>query len=126
MIHRSTIIVILLLSLAACAQGTTPETVIRAWADAAQAGDYATAEQQMAGDDFAKFTWREPHERYRKGGRLEQYTIIDGPTATGASTTATLKWTGSMAPLCITVQVGPDGKLRPLSDYDRCAGEATR
>jgi hypothetical protein len=121
---RCTLILSLLVSLAACGQTMTPDSVIRAWADAAQAGDYATAEQSMAGDHFARMTWREPHERYRQAGRLQHYTIADGPTTTGDSTTATLRWTGSMAPLCITVQVGPDGKLRPLSDYDRC-GEAT-
>jgi hypothetical protein len=113
-------LVILMLTLVSCQQATTPDTVIRAWADAAQAGDYATAEQYMAGDDFAKMTWREPHKRYQKGGRLQAYTVVAGPTTTGQSTNATLRWTGSMAPLCITVQVGPDGTLMPLSDYERC------
>ena len=118
--HRTLIHLALLLSLTACQQATTPDTVIRAWADAAQQGDYATAEALMAGDDFAKMTWREPHTRYRNGGRLEAYSFVDSPTVTGQSTTATLRWTGSMEPLCITVQVGPDSKLTPLSDYERC------
>jgi hypothetical protein len=113
-------ILALLLGLAACGQATSPDTVIRAWADAAKAGDYATAERLMTGDDFAKMTWREPHERYRNAGRLQQYDLIDGPTTTGGSTTATLRWSGSMAPLCITVQVDQAGHLTPISDYDRC------
>ena len=118
--RRSIHILLLILALTACAQGRSPETVIQTWADAAQAGDYATAEALMTGDAFAKMTWREPHIRYHKAGRLQQYTLIDSPTPTGASHTATLRWTGSMAPLCITVQVGADGLLTPLSDYHRC------
>jgi hypothetical protein len=118
--RRSTLILLLISVLTACAQQRSPATVIETWADAAKAGDYATAEALMTGDDFAKMTWREPHIRYHKAGRLEQYTMIDGPTATGQSHTATLRWTGSMAPLCITVQVGADGLLTPLSDYARC------
>jgi hypothetical protein len=121
---RTVFLTLALAVLAACgpAAAPAPEAVIRAWADAAKVGDYATAQQLMTGDDFAKMTWREPSEGYRKGGRLQDYTIVDGPTATGQSTNATLRWTGSMAPLCITVQVGPDGKLTPLSDYKRCEG----
>ncbi|HEX6291288.1 MAG TPA: hypothetical protein VFZ66_19045 [Herpetosiphonaceae bacterium] len=126
MVRRTMIIVPLLLSLAACGQARTPESTIRAWADAAKAGDYASAEALMAGDDFARMTWREPHTRYHRAGRLQQYELIEGPTTTGQSTNATLRWTGSMAPLCITVQVGPDGKLSPISDYRRCTGEASR
>ena len=114
------ILLTLLLALTACGQTTTPDTVIRAWADAAQVGDYATAEALMAGDDFAKMTWREPHRRYRDAGRLQEYTIAEGPTATGQSHTATLRWTGNIEPICITVQVDGAGKLTPLSDYDLC------
>jgi hypothetical protein len=119
---RTVFLTLALAVIAACgpAAAPAPEAVIRAWADAAKAGDYATAQQSMAGDDFAKMTWREPHERYRKAGHLQEYTIVDGPTATGQSTTATLRWTGSAEPTCITVQVGPDGKITPLSDYDVC------
>lgn len=118
--RRSIPILFLLLSVTACAQGRSPETVIQTWADAAKAGDYATAEALMTGDAFAKMTWREPHIRYHTAGRLQQYTVINGPTAAGASHTATLRWTGSMAPMCITVQIGADGLLTPLSDYARC------
>lgn len=118
--RRSILLCLLLLLLAACGPGATPEATIRAWADAAQQGDYATAEALMTGDSFAKMTWREPSERYRKAGRLQQYELVGEPERAGQSTNATLRWTGSMAPVCITVQVGADGKLTPLSDYDRC------
>ncbi len=121
---RTMFLILTLAVLAACgpAAAPAPEAIIRSWADAAKVGDYTTAQQLMAGDDFAKMTWREPHERYRKAGHLQEYTIVDGPTAAGQSTTATLRWTGSAAPACITIQVGQDGKLTPLSDYDRCKG----
>ena len=118
--RQSRLSLCLLLALTACAQNHSPETGIQTWADAAKAGDYATAEALMTGDAFMKMTWREPHERYRKAGRLQQYTLIDGPTPAGASHTAMLRWTGSLAPLCITVQVGANGRLIPLSDYTRC------
>lgn len=118
--RRSIALLFLFLALTACAQGRSPKTVIRAWADAAKAGDYTTAEQLMTGDAFTKMTWREPHTRYRNAGRLQNYTLADGPTATGASHTATLRWTGNIEPMCITVQVDQAGKLTPLSDYDLC------
>ena len=118
--RRSIHILLLILALTTCAQGRSPETVIQTWADAAKASDYATAEGLMTGDAFAKMTWREPHIRYHKAGRLQQYTIAEGPTATGQSHTATLRWTGNIEPLCITVQVDEGGKLTPLSDYDLC------
>lgn len=122
---RRSSVFLALLALTACGPGATPEATIRAWADAAKAGDYATAESLMRGDDFAKLTWREPHIRYRKAGRLQQYELLGEPITTGQSTTATLRWTGNIAPLCITVQVDTNGKLRPRSDYHVCPGEVT-
>ena len=41
-------------------------------------------------------------------------------TACIGTTPATLRWTGTMEPLCMTMHVGPDGKLMPRSDYERC------
>lgn len=111
----------LLILVSACGAGrTASEEVIRRWADAATEGDYAASKALMGMDPFMEEMWQTMNEPFRVKGRLQAYTIVDGPSRVGQSTNAMLRWTGSEAPLCLRVQVSPDGKLFVLSNYEQC------
>ena len=123
----------------------TPPTqaqILERWATATQQGDYATAETYMA-PDFIRTLWQDRTLTFMRQGRMGMYHILN-QHQTGSSLTATLYWhteAGTMPgmdhgqavpagdatplstePLCIQVQVGPDGLVTPLSDYHPCRG----
>ena len=123
----------------------TPPTqaqILAQWATATQQGDYATAERAMA-PDFIRTLWQDRTMTFMRQGRMGMYHLLNR-RQTGTSLTATLYWhteAGTMPgmdqgkampagdatplstePLCIQVQVGPDGLVTPLSDYHPCRG----
>ena len=114
------------------------EQVLIAWATATQQGDYATAERAMP-QDLTRLLWQDRTAFFARQGRLGMFHIVSERWA-GTSLTATLYWhahmdtpalpgstvTGpdrSTEPLCLQVQVGRDGTIRPLTDYHACQPE---
>ncbi len=110
----------ILITLCACGSNAGPRAVITRWADAARIGDYATAKQMMGMGEFLNEMWQGLHEGYRKGGRLQAYSIVDGPVPVGKSANAVLRWTGNDEPLCVTVQVTPEHTITVQSNYAEC------
>lgn len=98
-----------------------PEQVVRAWADAAGAGDVTTTAQLMGSTSgWSGDYWNERILYEHDHGYLGTYTITR-LAATGASATAALRWTGAGArDLCLALQVGPDGTVTPLGDFHWC------
>ena len=124
----------------------SPRQILQRWADATQQGDYTTAESYMQ-PDFLRTLWQDRTTSFMRQGRMGMYHILQ-QQQTGQSLTATLYWhteTGSGAmpgmandtrmpasdaakpmsttPLCMQVQVGPDGKVTPLTDYHDCTAQ---
>jgi hypothetical protein len=116
--------------------------ILERWATATQRGDYATAATYMA-PDFIRTLWQDRTMTFMRQGRMGMYHLLNR-RQTGNSLTATLYWHTeatampgmdqgkavpagdatplSTEPLCLQVQVGPDGKVTPLSDYHPCRG----
>ncbi len=117
---KRTVLAALLVTLSACGGNAGPKAVITRWADAAKVGDYATAKQMMGMGEFLNEMWQGLHEGYRNGGRLQAYTIVDGPVPVGKSANAVLRWIGKDEPLCVTVQVSPDEQITVVSNYAEC------
>lgn len=113
---------------------TNQHKTLEAFATATQNGDYATAKSMLALGSFAQLYWQDRTSMFAQQGRMGMVHILH-PTQTGKSLTAVLSWhtqamngtpmaNGKMStdPLCMTVQVGPDGKITPLTDYHACTG----
>ena len=100
---------------------SAPEPVVRAWANAAQQGDIATALTLMgnSGGWDADY-WRGRMLKEHADGLLDSYTITR-LAAAGQSTTAMVHWTGQgERDLCVALQVGPDGRVTVLEDFHWC------
>jgi hypothetical protein len=97
----------------------TPEAVGKVWGDAVLANDFTVLRSIMQGDEFMFSVWAGQVQEAKERQRLEAYTIT-GTRAAGTSTDVMMTWTGAGAPICTTIQVGPDGKIVLYSGIYYC------
>jgi hypothetical protein len=125
-------------------------TTLQRWADATQKGDFATAETLMHVDPLIQELWLEQTRSYQYQGRMGMYHLVaqhwtgnslsatlywhtELPTQPQSGQGMTMSndpkapagdgmaaGASSTQPLCMQVQVGPDGKVVPLTPYHAC------